>query len=163
MEMLCWWCAWGSTIFLLISVHSLCIQTGVHCNWMDAVCMWMIVFCHQTVVLVFLVIVHRQLYITPRWVHIVPGGIYFATRWLHNLFLPFDPFPMSFSVCCIDGVGDQDHLTTVTHCLQVPDSVTLTPGYDAMKEDPDIYKTTDLCGYAAPRQFPGMQLQSLVH
>ena len=27
-----------------------------------------------------------------------------------------------------------------------------------MKEDPDIYKTLDLCGYSAPRQFPEMQL-----
>ena len=27
-----------------------------------------------------------------------------------------------------------------------------------MKEDPDIYKTLDLCGYAAPKQFPDMQL-----
>ena len=27
-----------------------------------------------------------------------------------------------------------------------------------MKEDPNIYKTLDLCGYAAPRQFPDMQL-----
>ena len=27
-----------------------------------------------------------------------------------------------------------------------------------MQEDPNIYKTTDLCGYAAPRQFLDMQL-----
>ena len=27
-----------------------------------------------------------------------------------------------------------------------------------MKEDPNIYKTLDLCGYATPRQFPDMQL-----
>ena len=30
--------------------------------------------------------------------------------------------------------------------------------HEAMKEEPDIYKTLDLCGYAAPRQFPDMQL-----
>ena len=36
--------------------------------------------------------------------------------------------------------------------------MTLAHGYDAMKEDPNIYKTLDLCGYAAPRQFPDMQL-----
>ena len=45
----------------------------------------------------------------------------------------------------------------VTHSL-VLDSVTLALGYDAMKEDPEIYKTADLCGYTAPRQFPGMHL-----
>ena len=27
-----------------------------------------------------------------------------------------------------------------------------------MQEDPNIYKTTDLCGYAVPRQFPCMQI-----
>ena len=48
-------------------------------------------------------------------------------------------------------------VTTVTHSLE-PDSVTLVPGYDAMKEDPGIYKTTDFCGYSAPRQFPEMIL-----
>ena len=45
----------------------------------------------------------------------------------------------------------------VTHSLS-PDSVTLAHGYDAMKEDPEIYKTVNLCGYSAPRQFPRMQL-----
>ena len=64
---------------------------------------------------------------------------------------------MSFSVCQIDGVDDEGNVTTVTHSLS-PDSVTLAWGYDAMKEDPNIYKTLDLCGYVAPRQFPDMQL-----
>ena len=64
---------------------------------------------------------------------------------------------MSFPVHRIDGVDDDGNVTTVTHSLS-PDSMTLAQGYDAMKEDPDIYKTLDLCGYAAPRQFPEMQL-----
>ena len=64
---------------------------------------------------------------------------------------------MSFPVHQIDGVDDDGNVTTVTHSLS-PDSMTLARGYDAMKEDPDIYKTLDLCGYAAPRQFPEMQL-----
>ena len=58
---------------------------------------------------------------------------------------------------CIDGLDDEGNVTTVTHSLS-PDSVTLAWGYDAMMEDPNIYKTLDLCGYAAPRQFPDMQL-----
>ena len=37
-------------------------------------------------------------------------------------------------------------------------SFTSAPGYDAMKEDPDIYKTTDFCGHSAPRHFPEMAL-----
>ena len=64
---------------------------------------------------------------------------------------------MSFPVRQIDGVDDDGNVTTVTHSLS-PDSMTLARGYDAMKEDPNIYKTLDLCGYAAPRQFPEMQL-----
>ena len=66
-------------------------------------------------------------------------------------------FSLSFAVHCIDGVDDQGHVITVTHSL-VPDSVTLAPGYDAMREDPDIYKTMDFCGYTAARQFPDMAL-----
>ena len=57
----------------------------------------------------------------------------------------------------MDGVDDQGHVVTVTHSLE-PDSITLAPGYGAMKEDPDIYKTTDFCGYSAPRYFPEMAL-----
>ena len=60
-------------------------------------------------------------------------------------------------MCRIDGVDNKGNVTTVTHSLS-PDSVTLARGYDAMKEDPNIYKTLDLCGYVAPRQFPDMQL-----
>ena len=57
----------------------------------------------------------------------------------------------------IDGVDSSGNVTTVTYCLS-PDSVTLARGYDAMKEDPSIYKTLDFCGYSASKQFPNMQL-----
>ena len=57
----------------------------------------------------------------------------------------------------IDGVDNEGNVTTVTHSLS-PDLVTLVQSYDAMKEDPNIYKTLDLCRYVAPRQFPDMQL-----
>ena len=130
---------------------------GVHCNRMDALCTQMDVCCHWTVVLAFLVIVPGWLYIAPRWVHITPRWIYIATRWMYNLLSPISPFLMSFSVHHIDGVDAQGHITTITHCL-APDSMTLAPGYDARQEDPNIYKTTDLCWYAVPRQFPEMQL-----
>ena len=46
---------------------------------------------------------------------------------------------------------------TVTYCLS-PDSVTIARGYGAMREDPNIYKTLDFCGYSASRHFPDMQL-----
>ena len=58
------------------------------------------------------------------------------------LFLLVSSFLMSFSVHCIDGVDDNGNVTTITHSLS-PDSVTLARGYDAMKEDPNIYKTLD--------------------
>ena len=64
---------------------------------------------------------------------------------------------MSFPVCRIDGVDSSGHVTTVTYCLS-PDSVTIARGYDAMREDPNIYKTLDFCGYSASRHFPDMQL-----
>ena len=51
-----------------------------------------------------------------------------------------------FSVRRIDGVDSAGHVTTVTYCLS-PDSVTIARGYDAMKEDPNIYKPLDFCGY----------------
>ena len=57
----------------------------------------------------------------------------------------------------IDGVDSSGNVTTVTYCLSL-DSVTLAHGYDAMKEDPDIYKTLDFCGYSASKHFPDMQL-----
>ena len=57
----------------------------------------------------------------------------------------------------IDGVDTSGDVTTVTYCLS-PDSVTLARGYDAMKEDPNIYKTLDFCGYSASKHFPDMQL-----
>ena len=63
----------------------------------------------------------------------------------------------SFPVRRIDGVDSSGHVTTVTYCLS-PDSVTLACGYDAMREDPNIYKTLDFCGYSASRHFPDMQL-----
>ena len=81
----------------------------------------------------------------------------FGHRMVVLLFLLVSSFLMSFSVCQIDGVDDEGNVTTVTHSLS-PDSMTLAWGYDAMKEDPNIDKTLDLCGYAAPRQFPDMQL-----
>ena len=64
---------------------------------------------------------------------------------------------MSFSVRHVDGVDASGNVMTVTYCLS-PDLVTLARGYDAMKEDPSIYKTLDFCGYSAPKQFPDMQL-----
>ena len=36
--------------------------------------------------------------------------------------------------------------------------MTLARGYDAMKEDPNIYKTLDFCGYSASKHFPDIQL-----
>ena len=129
----------------------------MHCNQTDALYTRMDVCCHQTVVFAFLVIAPGLLNIASGWVYIAPGWIYIATGQMYNLLSPISPFLMPFSVCCLDGVDAQGHITTITHCL-VPDSVTLAPGYDAMQEDPNIYKTTDLCRYAAPRQFSDMQL-----
>ena len=83
--------------------------------------------------------------------------IHLATRWVFYCSSQLVPFLMSFPVHQIDGVDNDGNVTTVTHSL-IPDSVTLAQGYDAMKKDPDIYKTLDLCGYSAPRQFPEMQL-----
>ena len=60
-------------------------------------------------------------------------------------------------MCRVDGVDASGNVTTVTYCLS-PDSVTLERGYNAMKEDPDIYKTLDFCGYSASKHFPDMQL-----
>ena len=57
----------------------------------------------------------------------------------------------------VDGVDSSGNFMTVTYCLSL-DSVTLAHGYDAMKEDPDIYKTLDFCGYSASKHFPDMQL-----
>ena len=64
---------------------------------------------------------------------------------------------MSFSVHRVDRVDASGNIMTVTYCLS-PDSVTLACSYDAMKEDPSIYKTLDFCRYSAPKQFPDMQL-----
>ena len=57
----------------------------------------------------------------------------------------------------VDGVDSSGNVTTVTYCLS-PDSVTLARSYNAMKEDPSIYKTLDFCGYSASKQFPDMHL-----
>ena len=89
--------------------------------------------------------------IATRLVHSVTGQVYV----LYPQPSPF--FSLSFAVCYVDGVDDQGHVITVTHSL-VPNSVTLAPGYDTMREDPDIYKTMDFCGYVAARQFPDMAL-----
>ena len=64
---------------------------------------------------------------------------------------------MSFSVCRVDGVDAAGQVMTVTYSLS-PDSMTTARGYDAMREDPNIYKTLDFCGYSASRYFPDMQL-----
>ena len=144
-------------MFLLISSYSLCTQMGVHCNRMVALCNWIGVICTRTVALAFVVIAPGWVYIATGWLHIMLRQVYIATGQLHNLYFPSRPIPMSFAVHCIDGVDAQGHVTTVTH-YPVPDSMTLAPGYAAMQEDPNIYKTTDLCGYVVPRQFPGMQL-----
>ena len=73
------------------------------------------------------------------------------------LFFSVNPNFMSFSVRQVDGVDSAGHVTTVTYCLS-PDLVTIACGYDAMREDPNIYKTLDFCGYLASRHFPDMQL-----
>ena len=79
-------------------------------------------------------------------------------RWDGYLwFLLVNSIFTSFPVCRIDGVDSSGHVTTVTYCLS-PDSVTLARGYDAMREDPNIYKTLDFCGYSASKHFPDMQL-----
>ena len=54
------------------------------------------------------------------------------------LFFPVNSIFMSFSVCRVDGVDSAGHVTTVTYSLS-PDSMTTARGYDAMREDPDIY------------------------
>ena len=63
----------------------------------------------------------------------------------------------SFPVHRIDGVDSSGQVTTVTYSLS-PDSVTIARGYDAMREDPNIYKTLDFCGYLASKHFPDMHL-----
>ena len=72
-------------------------------------------------------------------------------------YITVPPNKFNFPVRRVDGVDALGNVTTVTYCLS-PDSVTLACGYDAMKEDPSIYKTLDFCGYSAPKQFPDMQL-----
>ena len=64
---------------------------------------------------------------------------------------------MSFSVRRVDGVDAAGQVTTVTYSLS-PDSMTTARGYDAMREDPNIYKTLNFFGYSASRYFPDMQL-----
>ena len=66
----------------------------------------------------------------------------FGSQTVVPLFLLVSSFFMSFSVRCIDGVDAVGNVTTVTNCLS-PDSVTLARGYDAMKEDPSIYRSLD--------------------
>ena len=77
------------------------------------------------------------------------------------LFLLVSSFLMSFSVHCIDGVDDNGNVTTITRSLS-PDSVTLARGYDAMKEDPNIYKTLDFEGIQHPGNFLICSCLSLV-
>ena len=75
----------------------------------------------------------------------------------HLQFLPVNSIFVSFSVHRVDGVDSAGHVTTVTYCLS-PDSVTIAHGYNTMREDPNIYKNLDFCGYLASRHFPDMQL-----
>ena len=70
------------------------------------------------------------------------------------LFFPANSIFMSFSVHRVDGVDSAGHVTTVTYCLS-PDSVTIARGYDAMREDPNIYKSLD---FVDIQHFPDMQL-----
>ena len=117
---------------------------------MGSICTW-------TVALSFIVTATGQLHIAPGWLHIATRWVHSATGQVYILYPNPSPFSLSFAVHRIDGVDDQEHVITVTHS-SMPDSVTLAPGYDAMREDPDIYKTTDFCGYSATRQFPDMAL-----
>ena len=135
---------------LPISNFNHCIQMGAYCHRMVASCTQMGSICTQTIALSFIVTETGWLHITPRWLYIATGWVHSATRQVYILYPNPSPFSLSFAVHCIDGVDDQGHVITVTHSL-VPDSVTLAPGYDAMREDPDIYKTTDFYGYSATR------------
>ena len=140
------------------------ISSFNHCIWMSAYCHQTVISCTRTgsictwtVALLFIVTATGWLYTAPRWLHIATRLVHSATRQVYILYPNSSPFSLSFAVCCVDGVDDQGHVITVTHYL-VPDSVTLAPGYEAMKEDPNIYKTTDFYGYSAHRQFPDMAL-----
>ena len=89
------------------------------------------------------------------WIHavveqlpIVTEQIHFVAEWLFLLFFPVNSIFVSFSVCRVDGVDSAGHISTVTYSLSL-DSMTTARGYDAMREDPDIYKTLDFCGYSA--------------
>ena len=135
----------------------MCHWMVAYCNQIDAACTRMVVFHHRIDLLSHLVIVSRWFHIATRWVYNATGQIHLATGWLFYCSSQLVPFLMSFPVCRIDGVDKDGNVTTVTHSLS-PDSVTLAQSYDAMKEDPDIYKTLDLCRYSGPRQFPEMQL-----
>ena len=73
------------------------------------------------------------------------------------LFFQVNSIFVSFSVHRVDSVDSAGHVTTVIYSLS-PDSMTTARGYDALREDPDIYKTLDFCGYSASRYFPDMQL-----
>ena len=97
------------------------------------------------------------MHVAARQLHIAPGWVHFSTRQVYQLLSILSLFSIFLSVHRVDGVDAEGHVTTVTHSL-VPDSITLVPGYDAMKEDQDIYKTTDFCGYSTPRHFPEMAL-----
>ena len=72
-------------------------------------------------------------------------------------FLLFNLIFTSFPVHRIDGVDSSGQVMTVTYSLSL-DSVTLACGYDAMREDPNIYKTLDFCGYSVSKYFLDMQL-----
>ena len=93
-----------------------------------------------------------------QWDGSIPWSDGCILRWDGYLqFLLVNLIFTSFPVRRIDGVDSSGHVTTVTYCLSL-DSVTLARGYDTMREDPNIYKTLDFCGYSASKHFPDMQL-----
>ena len=101
--------------------------------------------------------VAEQIHTAAERLPIAAEQVHFAAEWLFLLFFPVNSIFVSFSVRRVDGVDSAGHVTTVTYSLS-PDSMTTARGYDAMREDPNIYKTLDFCGYSASRYFPDMQL-----
>ena len=88
---------------------------------------------------------------------IVVQRIHFAALESFTVFPNYFELQCLFSVRRVDGADAAGQVMTVTYSLS-PDSMTTACGYDAMREDPDIYKTLDFCGYLASRYFPDMQL-----
>ena len=85
--------------------------------------------------------------------HTAVRQLHFVVRWILQFFLINS---ILYLFQCI-ALMESGNVTTVTYCLSL-DLVTLACGYDTMKEDPNIYKTLDFCGYSASKHFPDMQL-----